>query len=192
MISLCHLSRGLVFFTALFAVLVLSGCVTSNEVLLNAFTTPLKAGKYELQYYDGDGRWTEFAAGSLALVNRRYTWTENSEVSSLANSSPERFKFALVDIGNNYFIIVVASADLRNPIWVGNYRYGIARRTRGAFLYDFPSCLDLLVSQGFANYQIETIEAYECLYSSKASLTNALTTYAKRAAKWKRLAPSGH
>jgi hypothetical protein len=192
MISLCNLSRGLVFFTALFSVLVLSGCVTSNEVLLNEFTTPLKAGKYELQYYEGDGRWTKFAAGSLALVNRRYTWTENSEVSSLVNASPERFKFALVDIGNNYFIIVVASADLRSQIWGGNYRYGIARRTRGAFLYDFPSCLDLLVSQGFANYQIETIEAYECLYSSKASLTKALTTYAKRAAKWKRLAPSGH
>jgi hypothetical protein len=170
----------------------LSGCVTSNEVLLNAFTTPLKAGKYALQYYDGDGKWTKFAAGSLALVNRRYTWTENSEVPSLVNSSPERFKFALVDIGNNYFIIVVASADLRNQIWGGNYRYGIARRTRGAFLYDFPSCLDLLVSQGFANYQIKKIEAHECLYSSKASLTNALTTYAKRAAKWKRLAPSGH
>ena len=192
MISLCNLSRGLVFFTALFSVLVLSGCVTSNEVLLNEFTTPLKAGKYELQYYEGDGRWTKFVAGSLALVNRRYTWTENSEVSLLVNSSPERFKFWLVDIGNSYFIIVIASADLRNQIWGGNYRYGIARRTRGAFLYDFPSCLDLLVSQGFANYQIETIEAYECLYSSKASLTNALTTYAKRAAKWKRLAPSGH
>ena len=110
MISLCNLSRGLFFFTALFAVLVLSGCVTSNEVLLNAFTTPLKAGKYELQYYDGDGEWTKFAAGSLALVNRRYTWTEDREVSSFVNWSPEGFKIALVDIGNNYFIIVVATA----------------------------------------------------------------------------------
>ena len=192
MISLCNLSRGLVFFTALFAVLVLSGCVTSNEVLLNTYATPLKAGNYELQYYDGDGKWTRFAAGSLALVNRRYTWTENREASSLVNSRPEKFNFALVAIGNNYFIIVVASADISNPMWAGNFRYGIARRTRGAFLYDFPSCLDLLVSQGFANYQIEKIEAYECLYSSKASLTNALTTYAKRAAKWKRLALSGH
>ena len=191
MISLCNLRKGLVL-TALLAALMLSGCITSNEVLFNAFTTPLKAGKYELQYYDGDGKWTKFAAGSLALVNRRYTWTENSEASSLVNWSPDGFKFALVDIGNNYFIIVVASADLRNPIWVGNYRYGIARRTRGAFLYDFPSCLDLLVSQGFANYQIEKIEVHECLYSSEASLTNAMTIYAKRAAKWKRLAPSGH
>jgi hypothetical protein len=193
MISLCNLRKGLVL-TALLAVLVLalSGCVTSNEVLLNAFTTPLKAGRYELQYYDGDGKWTMFTAGSLALVNRGYTWAENSEASSLVNWNPDGFKFALVDIGNNYFIIVVASADLRNPIWVGNYRYGIARRTRGAFLYDFPSCLDLLVSQGFANYQIEKIEEIGCLYSSKASLTNAMTTYAKLAAKWKRLAPSGH
>ena len=191
MISLCNLSGRLVF-TALFAVLVLSGCVTSNEVLLNASTTPLKAGRYELQYYDGDGKWTKFAAGSLALVNRRYTWTENSEASSLANWSPDRFKFALVEIESNYFIIVAASTDLRNPIWFGNYRYGIARRTRGGFLYDFPSCLDLLVSQGFTNYQIEKIEVHECLYSSKASLTNAMTTYAKRAAKWKRLAASGH
>jgi len=41
-------------------------------------------------------------------------------------------------------------------------------------------------------YQIEKIEAHECLYSSKASLTSALTTHAKRAAMWKRLVPSGH
>jgi hypothetical protein len=191
MISLCNLSRGSVF-TVLFAALaMLSGCVTSEEVLLNAVATPAKAGKYELQYH-GDGKWTKFATGSLALVNRRYTWTENSEVSSLLNSKPDGFKFALVDTGNNYFIIVVASADLRNPIWVGNYSYGIARRAGGAFLYDFPSCLDLLVSQGLADYQIEKIEAHECQYSSKASLTSALTTYAKRTATWKRLAPSGH
>ncbi len=189
MISLSNLSMRL-FFPA-FTLLALSGCVTSNEVLLNNFTTPVKAGKYELQYYDGDGKWTKFAAGSLALVNRRYIWTVNWEASSPFNSKPHGLKFALVDIGNNYFVIVVASADVKDPIWVGNYSYGIAQRAGGAFLYDFPSCLDLLVSQGFANYQIEKIEAHECLYSSKASLTSALTSYAKRAAKWKRLAPSG-
>ena len=191
MISLCNLNKGLVF-TVLFAVLaMLSGCVTSKEVLLNAVTIPVRAGKYEVQYHV-EGKWTKFATGSLALVNRRYTWTEKREVSSLLNSRPNGFKFALVDIGNNYFIIVVASADLRNPIWHGNYVYGIARRAGGAFLYDFPSCLDLLVSQGFTDYQIEKIEAHECLYSSKASLTGALTRYAKRTAMWKRLAPSGH
>lgn len=191
MISLRNLSNGLVF-TVLFIVLaMLAGCVTSEEVLLNAVTTPVRVGKYEVQYHV-DGKWTKFAAGSLALVNRTYTWTENREASSLLNSNPRGTNFALVDIGNNFFIVVVATADLRNQIWVGNYMYGIARRSGGAFLYDFPSCLDLLVLQGFSDYQIENIVAYECLYSSKASLTSALTAYAKRTTMWKRLAPSGH
>ena len=191
MISPCNLSKGLVF-TALFAVLaMLAGCVTSEEVLLNAVATPARAGKYEVQYLV-DGKWTKFATGSLALANRTYTWAEDREALSLLNSRPDGFRFSLVDIGNNYFIVVVASADLRNPTWVGNYMYGIARRVGGAFLYDFPSCLDLLVSQGLTDYQIEKIEAHECLYSSKASLTGALTRYAKRTAMWKRLAPAGH
>jgi hypothetical protein len=190
MISLRNLDKGVVLIL-LFAALTLSGCVTSKEVLLNAVTTPVRTGKYEVQYHV-DGKWTKFAAGSLALVDRTYTWTENRQALSLLNSNPRGTDFALVDIGNNYFIVVVATADFRNPIWVGNYMYGIARRAGGTFLYDFPSCLDLLVSQGFSDYQIEKIVAYECLYSSKASLTNALTTYAKRTIMWKRLAPSGH
>lgn len=190
MISLRNLNKRTVFIL-LFAVLALSGCVTSTEVLLNAVTTPVRSGKYEVQYHV-DGKWTKFAAGSLTLINRTYTWTENRDASSLLNSNPRGTKFTLVDIGNSYFIVVVTTADLRNPIWVGNYMYGIARRAGGAFLYDFPSCLDLLVSQGFSDYQIEKLVAYECLYSSKASLTSALTTYARRATMWKRLAPSGH
>jgi hypothetical protein len=189
MISLRNLNKRMIFIL-LFAVLALSGCVTSNEVLLNTVTTPATPGKYEVQYHV-DGKWTKFATGSLTLVNRTYTWTENREASSLLNSNPRGTKFALVDIGNNYFIVVGATADLRNPIWVGNYMYGIARRAGGAFLYDFPSCLDLLVSQGFSDYQIEKIVAYECRYSSKASLISALTTYARRTSMWKRLAPSG-
>ena len=191
MILPCNLSKGLAL-TAIFAALMLSGCITSNEVLFNGFATPAKVGKYELQSYDGDGKWTRFAAGSLALVNRRYTWTENSEVTLPFISSPDGVEFTLVDIGNNYFIIVDVSGQLGNSIWGGNYRYGIARRVGGAFLYDFPSCLDLLVSQGFADYQTEKIEAHGCSYSTKAALTSALTSYAKRAAIWKRLAPSGH
>ena len=190
MISLCNLNKRMIFIL-LFAVLTLSGCVTSKEVLLNAVTTPVSAGKYDVQYHV-DGKWTKFSAGSLALVNRTYIWTENREASSLFNSNPGGTKFALVDIGNNYFIVVVATADLRNPIWVGNYMYGVARRAGGAFLYEFPSCLDLLVSQGFSDPQIEKIETHECLYSSKASLTSALTAYAKRTALWKRLATSSH
>ena len=191
MISPCNLSKGLVF-TVLFAVLaMLAGCVTSEEVLLNAVATPARAGKYEVQYLV-DGKWTKFATGSLALANHTYTWAEDREALSPLNSWPDRFRFSLVDIGNNYFIVVVPSADLSNPIWIGNYRYGVARRVGGAFLYDFPSCLDLLVSQGLTDYQIEKIESHECLYSSKASLTGALTRYAKRTAMWKRLAPSGH
>ena len=190
MISLCNLNKRMIFIL-LFDVLTLSGCITSKEGLLNAVTTSVRPGKYEVQYHV-DGKWTKFAAGSLTLVNQTYTWTENREASSLLNSNPGGTKFALVDIGNNYFIVVVATADLSNPIWVGSYMYGIARRSRGAFLYDFPSCLDLLVSQGFSDSQIEKIVAYECLYSSKVSLTSALTTYAKRTTMWKRLAPSGH
>jgi hypothetical protein len=190
MVLLRNLNKSMIFIL-LFAALALSGCVTSKEPLLNTVTTPVRAGKYEVQYHV-DGKWTKFAAGSLTLINRAYTWIEDREASSLLNSNPRGTKFALVDIGNNYFIVVVATADLQNPIWVGNYMYGIARRAGGAFLYDFPSCLDLLVSQGFSDYQIEKIVAYECIYSSKASLTSALTTYAKRTTMWKRLAPSGH
>lgn len=192
MISLRNLSKGLVFTALLILQAMLSGCITSNDVLFNAVTTPMRAGKYEVQYLV-DGKWTKFGAGSLALVNGKYTWAEDREAASLLNWNPNGLGFALVDIGNNYFIIVVATADLKNSIWVGKYMYGVARRgAGGAFLYDFPSCLDLLLSQGFSDHQIEKIEAHECLYSSKASLTNALTTYAKRTAMWKRLAPSSH
>jgi hypothetical protein len=190
MISSCNSSKGLVF-AALFAVLaVLAGCVTSEEVLLKAATTPAKAGKYEVQYLV-DGKWTKFATGSLTVENRTYMWAEDREALSLLSARLDRIKFSLVDIGNNYFIVVVASADLGNPIWAGNHMYGIARRAGGAFLYDFPSCLDLLVSQGLTDFQIEKIEAHACRYSSKASLTGALTSYAKRTAMWKRLAPAG-
>jgi hypothetical protein len=62
-------------------------------------------------------------------------------------------------------------ANLRNPKWVGNYMYGIARRAGDAFLYDFPSCFDLLASQGSANYQVEKSEhksAYSLLPSDPA------------------------
>jgi hypothetical protein len=137
-----------------------------------------------------DGKWTKFVAGSLALANRRYSWTEDREALSLLNWRADGLRFTLVDIGSNYFIIVVASTDLRSPTWAGNYMYGIARRAGNAFLYDFPSCLDLLVTQGFTDSQIEKIRAHECLYSSKASLIGALTSYAKRTAMWKRLAPA--
>lgn len=190
MISLCNLNKRMIFIL-LFAVLTLSGCVTSKEGLLNAVTTSVRPGKYEVQYHV-DGKWTKFGVGSLALVNGKYTWSEDREAVSLLNWNPDWLRVALVDIGNDYFIIVVATADLRNPIWVGNYMYGVARRAGGAFLYEFPSCLDLLVSQGFSDPQIEKIETHECLYSSKASLTSALTAYAKRTTMWKRLAPSGH
>jgi hypothetical protein len=191
MISLRNMSKGLVF-TALFILLaMLSGCITSNDVLFNAVTTSMRAGKYEVQYLV-DGKWTKFGVGSLALVNGKYTWSEDREAASLLNWNPDRLRVSLVDIGNNYFIIVVATADLRNPIWVGHYMYGVARRAEGALLYEFPSCLDLLVSKGFSDPQIEKIETHECLYSSKASITSALTAYAKRTIMWKRLAPSGH
>ena len=191
MISPRNVSRGLVA-SGLFAVLaLLAGCVTSEEVLVNAAATPARPGKYEVQYLV-DGKWTKFATGSLALGNHTYTWTEEREALSLLNWRPDGLRFKLVDIGNNYFIIVVASADLRIPTSAGNYMYGVARRAGDAFLYDLPSCLDLLVSQGFTDYQIEKIKAHECRYSNKASLTVALTRYAKRTDMWKRLAPSSH
>jgi hypothetical protein len=191
MISVFNSSKGMAF-AALFSVLVLSGCVTSNEVLFDTLTTPVKPGKYDLQYSEGDGKWTKFATGSLALIDGRYRWTESSDASSPFHSNVDKLKFALVEIGNGNFIIVADTADLKNPIWAGNYRYGIARRDGGAFLYDFPSCLDVLASQGFAGNQVDKIGAQECRYTSKASLTGAMTAYAKRMATWKRLAPSSH
>jgi hypothetical protein len=191
MISPCNLNKGLVF-TVLFAVAaMLAGCVTSEKVPLNAVATPAKAGAYQVQYLV-NGKWTKFATGSLTLANRTYTWAEDREALSLLSPRFDRMRFRLVDIGDNYFIVVVASTDLGNPTWVGNYMYGVARRVGGALLYDLPSCLDLLVSQGFTELQIEKIKAHECLYASKATLTGALTRYAKRTAMWKRLAPSGH
>ena len=182
-------SKGLAFAALFAAAAMLAGCITSQDVLLNAVATPARAGTYEVQYLV-DGKWTKFAAGSLALANRKYTWTENREASSLLSSRPGGGSFSLFNIGNNYFV-VVASADVRNPTWTGNYIYGIARRAGDAFQYDFPSCLDLLVSQGLSDTQIGKIEPHECLYSSKPSLTHALIGYAKRTAMWKRLAPSG-
>ena len=182
MISPCDLGKGLVVALLLAALTMLAGCITSQDDLFSAATAPARAGRYEVQYHV-DGKWTKFAAGSLALANRTSL--------SLLKLRPDGLKFSLVDIGNNYFIVVVAAGDLRNPTWVGNYIYGIARRAGGTFLYDFPSCLDLLVSLGFTDYQIEEIKEHGCLYSSKVSLTNALTGYAKRTAMWKRLVPSG-
>jgi hypothetical protein len=191
MISMSNLSKGLAFTALLIVLTMLSGCITSNDVLFNAVTTPMRAGKYEVQYLV-DGKWTKFGVGSLALAKGKYTWAEDRETASFLNWNPDGLGFVLVDIGNNYFIIVVATADLTNPVWIGQYMYGVARRSGGAFLYDFPSCLDLLVSQGLSDLQIEKIETHECLYSSKISLTSALTAYAKRTALWKRLAPSSH
>ncbi|MGZ6317565.1 MAG: hypothetical protein ACXWNQ_09915 [Anaerolineales bacterium] len=176
----------------LFALLtMLTGCVTSKEPLLNAATTPMKAGKYQIQYLT-DGKWTTFGVGSLTLVNRTYAWVEEREAFSLLKSGDDRHRFTLIDIGSDYFIVVTATAELRNPKWIGNYVYGVARRVGDAFLYDLPSCLDLRVSQGFSDKQIEKIEVDECLYSSKETLIGALAAYAKRTAMWKRLAPYSH
>lgn len=183
--------KGLGFAASLAVLAMLAGCITSEDALLSAATTPAKAGRYDVQYLV-DGKWTKFATGSLTLANRTYSWAEDREALSLLNPRPAGIRFSLVDIGSNYFIVVIASADLRNPKSVGNYMYGVARRTGGAFLYDLPSCLDLLVSQGLPDYQIEKLKERGCHYSDKASLTGALTRYAKRTAMWKRLAPSSH
>jgi hypothetical protein len=147
------------------------------------------AGRYDVQYLV-DGRWTGFGAGSLALKNGKYAWVEDLEAASLLQQPPGGLPFTLADMGNNIFIIVVATHDLRNPIWVGKYMYGVARRAGRALLYDFPNCADLLASQGLPDTQIEKTGADECLYSTRASLTRALIAYAKRATLWKRLAPS--
>lgn len=191
MISPGKLTKGPLIVVLLALLAMLPGCVTSKTALLNVATNPVKAGKYEVQYL-ADGKWTTFGAGSLTLVNRTYTWAEEREALSLFALRPNGFRFTLFDIGNNYFIIVTATANLNNPQWVGNYMYGVARRARDTLLYDLPSCLDLRVSQGFSDIEIEKVDVNECLYSSKASLTKALTTYAKRTVMWKRLAPYSH
>ncbi|MDR3464488.1 MAG: hypothetical protein P4M07_00955 [Xanthobacteraceae bacterium] len=189
MISLGHLRKGLAFAALLIFPATLSGCITSRDVLLTAAATPVVAGRYEVQYLV-DGRWTAFGAGSLALKNGKYAWVEDLEAASLLKQPPGGLPFALADMGNNVFIIVVATNDLGNPMWVGKYMYGVARRAGRTLLYDFPSCEDLLASQGIPDTQIEKAGADECLYSSRASLTRALIAYAKREAPWKRLAPS--
>jgi hypothetical protein len=191
MISPGNLSKRLVVILSFAALTMLAGCITSQDVLFGAATAPAKAGRYEVQYHV-DGKWTKFATGSLALANRTYSWVEDREPLSLLKFRPDGLRFSLADIGNNYFIVVVAAGDLGNPTWIGNHMYGIARREGGTFLYDFPSCLDLLVSQGFTDDQIEKIKTHECHYSSKTSLIGALTGYAKRTVMWKRLAPSGY
>ena len=187
MISPHNSRKGLVLAASLCLLAMLAGCVSSEEALLSTGSTPARAGRYELQYLV-DGKWTKVATGALALVNRTYSWAEDREALSLLHPGP--FRFALANVGNNVFVIVVASTDLKNPIWTGHYIYGIARRAGKVFLYDFPSCLDLLASQGFTDEQIEKVKAHECLYSNQASLTAVLIAYAKRTAMRKRLAPS--
>jgi hypothetical protein len=178
-------------FTALLASLtLLSGCITSNDALFNTSTTPMRAGRYDVQYFV-EGQWTKFGAGSLRLVGGKYTWSEDIEASSLLDWNRDGMRFTLIEMKNNYFIVVAAADDLGSPVWIGHYVYGVARRSGGAFLYDFPSCLDLLVSLGLWHTQIEKIETHECLYSNKASLTRALIAYAQRTTMRKRLAPSG-
>jgi hypothetical protein len=60
----------------------LSGCITSNDVLFNTSTTPMRAGRYDVQY-SIDGQWTTYGAGSLTLVLGKYTWFEDREAASL-------------------------------------------------------------------------------------------------------------
>jgi hypothetical protein len=191
MISLSNLSKGLGFTAVHTSLTMLSGCITSNDVLFNAVTTPMRAGKYEVQYLV-DGKWTKFGAGSLGLVNGKYTWAEGKGAASFLNWNPDGLGFALIDIGNNYFIIVVATADLTNPIWAGHYMYGVARHAGVRSFTIFLVAWTCSCRKGLSDPQIEKIETHECLYSSKASLTSALTANAKRTALWKRLAPSSH
>ena len=127
MISPHSLSKRLVVILLFAALTMLAGCITSQNVLFSAATAPARAGRYEVQYHV-DGKWTKFAAGSLALANRTYSWVEDREPLSLLTFRPDGLRFSLVDIGNNYFIVVVAAGDLRNPTWIGNHMYGIARR----------------------------------------------------------------
>jgi hypothetical protein len=174
----------------LLSLTMLSGCIASEDALFNTSTTPMRAGRYDVQYLV-DGRWTTYGAGSLTLVGGKYNWAEDREAASLLNWKRSGLSATLVGIANDYFIVVVAADDLRIPMWTGHYVYGVARRSGKALLYDFPSCLDLLVSQGLSDPQIEKIETRECLYSDQASLTRALIAYAEHTTMRKRLAPAG-
>lgn len=167
----------------------LCSCITSNDALFNTSTTPMRAGRYDVQYLV-DGQWTKFGAGSLALFGGKYTWAEDREAASLLDWNRNGIRFTLIDMKNNDFIVAAAADDLGSPVWIGHYVYGVARQSGNALLYDFPSCLDLLVSQGLSDPQIEKLETHECLYSNKGSLTRALIAYAKRTTMRRRLAPS--
>lgn len=190
MIPLSGLRKGFACAPLLASLTMLSGCITSNDAIFNTSTTPVRSGRYDVQYLV-DGQWTNYGVGSLTLVGGKYNWTEDREAASLLDWNRSSLRATLVGIARDYFVIVVAADDLRGPVWIGHYVYGVARRSDKALLYDFPSCLDLLVSLGLSDPQIETIETHECLYSNKDTLTRALIAYAKRTTMRKRLSPSG-
>jgi len=190
MMPLNDLRKGLSCAALLAFLTMLSGCITSNDAMFNTSTTPIRSGRYEVQYLV-DGQWTKYGAGSLTLVGGKYIWSEDREAGSLLTWNRGGLRARLVGIARDYYIIVVPADDLRSPIWIGRYVYGVARRSGKALLYDFPSCLDLLVSLGLSDAQLENIETRECLYSNKDTLTHALIAYAKRTTMRKRLAPSG-
>lgn len=190
MTSLKDLSKRFACAAWLLSLTMLSGCIASDDVLFNTSTTPMRAGRYDVQYLV-DGRWMTYGAGSLTLAGGTYNWAEDREAASLLNWKRSGLSATLVGIANDYFIVVVAADDLRIPMWTAHYVYGVARRSGKALLYDFPSCLDLLVSQGLSDPQIEKIGTRECLYSDKASLTRALIAYAEHTTMRKRLAPAG-
>ena len=190
MTPLKDLRRRFACAALLLSLTMLSGCIASEDALFNTSTTPMRAGRYDVQYLV-DGRWTTYGAGSLTLAGGKYNWAEDREAASLLTWNRSGLRAALVGIESGYFIIVVAADDLRLPMRAGRYVYGVARQSGKALLYDFPSCLDLLMSQGLSDPQIEKIETHECLYSNKDALTRALIAYAQRTTMRKRLAPSG-
>lgn len=83
-----NLSRGLVPAALLTLLATLSGCITSNDVLLHAAATPIRAGKDEVQYLV-DGKWTKFGAGSLTPANGKYTWAVDGQTASFLNWNPK-------------------------------------------------------------------------------------------------------
>jgi len=63
MTPLKDLRRRFACAALLLSLTMLSGCIASEDALFNTSTTPMRAGRYDVQYLV-DGRWTTYGAGS--------------------------------------------------------------------------------------------------------------------------------
>ena len=102
MIPLSGLRKGFACAPLLASLTMLSGCITSNDAIFNTSTTPVRSGRYDVQYLV-DGQWTNYGAGSLTLVGGEYIWSEDREAASLLNWNRSSLRATLVGIAKRLF-----------------------------------------------------------------------------------------